>query len=635
MSIKQSRWTLIGISIFLIALTWAVFGQTGNYQFVNYDDPLYVLDNAHVRAGLTWRGIAWAFTHVHSQNWHPLTTMSHMFDCQLFGVNPGAHHLVNVFFHSIAAVLLFILLAQITNSIWASAFVAAVFAIHPLRVESVAWIAERKDVLSGVFFMLTLLAYFRWTRKQTVGRYLAMSILFGCGLMSKPMLITTPIILLLLDYWPLNRSQKSEVRSQKSSNPPWTKLVVEKVPLFVLSIGSCFATLWAQNFALGSTQFLPLQWRVTNALFSYFEYVRQMFWPVDLIPFYVHLENRLEIWRLLIAAISLIALTAIVIVRRKQNPYLLVGWLWYLVMLIPVIGIVQVGLQGHADRYTYLPQIGLDIALVWLIWDLTKSCLPRWSASAKAGRLQKIILSAAAAIVLITLSSLSWKQTTHWRDTEALWRHTLAVTPDSDVAHAGLGGILFVRGQIDESIDHYERALRLRDGNVAAHFGLGRALAAKQKTDPAIFHFQKALSIQPDNIGASNDLGVMFASKGEIREAISAWQQSLSFDPDNADAANNIAWARATAADPDLRDGREALELAQRALRSGGENPVALRTLAAAQAENGQLAEAIATCRRGEELAQKNGDRAMAESLHRCAESFRRGEALRGTQVSH
>jgi Flp pilus assembly protein TadD len=642
-SIKQSRWTLIGISLFLIALTWAVFAQTGNYQFVNYDDPLYVLDNAHVRAGLTWRGIAWAFTHVHSQNWHPLTTISHMLDCQLFGVSPGAHHLVNVFFHSIAAVVLFILLAQITNSIWASAFVAAVFAIHPLRVESVAWIAERKDVLSGVFFMLTLLAYFRWTRKQTVGRYLATSILFACGLMSKPMLITTPIILLLLDYWPLNRSpafakatagrQRSEDSGQNRS--AWSRLLIEKIPLFALSIGSCFATLWAQNFALGSTQFLPLQWRITNALFSYFEYVRQMFWPVDLIPFYVHPENRLENWRLLFAAIILTAVTTIVFIRRRKNPYLIVGWFWYLIMLIPVIGFVQVGLQGHADRYTYLPQIGLDIALVWLIWDLTKSCLPRRSASARAGRPQTIILSAAAAIVLITLSSLSWKQTTHWRDTEALWRHTLAVTPDSDVAHAGLGGILFVRGQIDESIDHYERALRLRDGNVAAHFGLGRSLAAKQKTDAAIFHFQKALSIQPDNIGASNDLGVMFASKGEIREAISAWEQSLSFDPDNADAANNIAWVRATAADPDLRDGREALELAQRALRSGGENPVALRTLAAAQAENGQFAEAIATCRRGEELAQKNGDRAMAESLHNCAESFRRGEALRGTQVSH
>jgi len=233
------------------------------------------------------------------------------------------------------------------------------------------------------------------------------------------------------------------------------------------------------------------------------------------------------------------------------------------------------------------------------------------------------------------LSILSWKQTTYWRNTETLWRRTLAVTPDNDVAHAGLGGILFVRGQIDESIDHYERALRLRDGNVAAHFGLGRALAAKQRTDAAIFHFQKALSIQPDYIAASNDLGVLLASKGEIKEAIAAWEQSLSFDPDNPDAANNVGWVRATVADRDLRDGREALELAQRALRAGGENPVMLRTLAAAQAENGRFAEAIATCQRGEELALRNGDTAMAESLRRCIESFRRGEPLRGTQVSH
>jgi Flp pilus assembly protein TadD len=613
-SIKQSRWTFFGISIFLIALTWAVFVQTGRYQFVNYDDPLYVLDNAHVRAGLTWRGIEWAFTHVHSQNWHPLTTISHMLDCQLFGVNPGAHHLVNVFFHSIAALLLFILLQQMTGRVWLSGFVAAVFAIHPLRVESVAWIAERKDVLSGVFFMLTLIAYVAYTRKRTVGRYLTMSILYACGLMSKPMLITTPLILLLLDYWPLDRFARSTV----------SKRLMEKVPLFALSIGSCIATLWAQNFALGSTEFLPLQWRITNAVFSYFEYVRQMFWPVDLIPFYVHPEGRLEMWRFLFAAIVLIALTAIVFIRRRKNPYLIVGWFWYLIMLIPVIGIVQVGLQGHADRYTYLPQVGLEIALVWLIWDLTKS----W-------RQRKIVLSGAGALVVCTLSILSWKQATHWRDTEALWRHTLAVTPDSDVAHAGLGGILFVRGRIDESIDHYESALRLRDGNVAAHFGLGRALAAKQKTDAAIFHFQKALSIQPDYIGASNDLGVLLASKGEIKEAVAAWEQSLSFDPENADAANNIAWVGATAADGDLRDGRKALKLAQIALRAGGENPVVLRTLAAAQAENGEFAEAIATCQQGEELARRSGDSAMVESLRNCAESFRRGEALRGTQVSH
>ncbi|HYR22993.1 MAG TPA: tetratricopeptide repeat protein [Chthoniobacterales bacterium] len=649
-STKQSRWQFIGVSVLLVAITWAVFGQTFRHQFINYDDPLYVLDNAHVRAGLTGRGIAWAFTHVHSQNWHPLTTISHMLDCQLFGVNPGAHHLVNVFLHSVAAVLLFMLLAQITagpssprdesvrladrtGGIWLSGFVAIVFAIHPLRVESVAWIAERKDVLSGVFFLLTLLAYVAYTRKQSVGRYLMMSILFACGLMSKPMLITTPVILLLLDYWPLKRGQRSDVTGQKKS--AWGKLIVEKIPLFALSAGSFVATLWAQNFALGSTQFLPLQWRVTNAIFSYFEYIRQMFWPVDLIPFYVHPENRLEMWRFFLAAAILIALTVIAFVRRRQNPYLIVGWLWYLIMLVPVIGIVQVGLQGHADRYTYLPQIGLDIALTWLIWDLTKSCLSHRSDPVKAERAQKIVLNSAAALVLGTLSILSWKQTTHWRDTETLWRHTLTVTPDSDVAHAGLGGILFVRGQIDESIDHYEAALRLRDGNAAAHFGLGRALAAKQKTDAAIFHFQKALSIQPDYIGASNDLGVMFASKGEIKEAIAAWEQTLSFDPDNADAANNIAWVRATASDADVRDSKEALELVQRALRVGGENPVVLRTLAAAQAEAGQFEAAIRTCTRAEEIATKNGDLAMAENLRHCLELFRRGEPLHGTQVSH
>jgi protein O-mannosyl-transferase len=619
MNAKPSRWTWYGVVIFLVAITWAIFGQTFWHQFINYDDPLYVLDNAHVRAGLTWRGIAWAFTHIHSQNWHPLTSISHMLDCQLFGLNAGAQHLVNVFFHSIAAALLFIFLQQATQSVWRSAFVAALFAIHPLRVESVAWIAERKDVLSGVFFMATLIAYVAYTRRQSLGRYVWMSILFACGLMSKPMLVTTPIVLLLLDYWPLQRMQRTEDGRQRTA-----KLIIEKIPLFALSAGSVFATLWAQGFALGSTEFLPLKWRITNAVFSYFEYVRQIFWPHDLVPFYVHPENRLELWRVALAAVVLILITVIVLIRRRQNPYLVVGWFWYLIMLVPVIGIVQVGLQGHADRYTYLPQIGLCIALVWLVFDLTKS----W-------RAQKIVLGSAGAFVVATLSILSWKQTAHWRDTETLWRHTLAVSPDNDVAHAGLGGILFVRGQIDEAIEHYESALRLRDGNVAAHFGLGRALAAKHRTDPAISHFQKALNIQPDYIGASNDLGVAFASKGEIQKAIDAWRQTLSFDPDNPDAANNIAWMRATAAEADLRDGKEALELAQRAIRSGGENAVVLRTLAAAQAENGRFAEAIATCERGLELAKKIGDRAMEESLQSCIERYRRGEPLHVTQISH
>ncbi|HZR79413.1 MAG TPA: tetratricopeptide repeat protein [Chthoniobacterales bacterium] len=611
---QQPRWPLWGVCFALVVIVWAVFGQTGRHQFINYDDPLYLIDNAHVRAGVTWNGIAWAFTHVHSQNWHPLTSISHMFDCQLFDLNPGAHHLVNVFFHSIAAALIFVFLRQATGSIWRSAVVAAVFAIHPLRVESVAWISERKDVLSGTFFAATLIAYVVNARKRTLATYLVVLLTFACGLMSKPMLVTTPIVLLLLDYWPLARCRKSDA----------TRLIVEKIPLFALSAGSVAMTLWAQNFALGSTEFLPLKWRIANAVFSCFEYVRQTFWPHDLIPFYVHPENRLEWWRLLLAAVVLLAVTVIAFVRRRQNPYLIVGWFWYLVMLIPVIGIVQVGLQGHADRYTYLPQIGLLIALVWWVWDLTKSLAA-----------QKIILSTAAAAALLILAILSWKQTRHWRDTETLWRHTLAVTPDNDVAHAGLGGILFVRGQIDEAIDNYESALRLRDGNSGAHFGLGRALVQKQKIDEAIVHFQKALEIQPDYIGASNDLGVALASKGELKRAIEAWKQTLSFDPENADANNNIAWIRATASDAGVRDGREALEFAQRAIRFGGENPIVLRTLAAAQGENGAFAEAIATCKRGEELAKRIGDTEMEQNLHVCEESFERGEPLHVTQAAH
>ena len=614
MSTKESWWTRFSIAVFLAAITWAVFGQTFGHLFINYDDPLYVYDNPHVRAGISWSGIGWAFTHIHSQNWHPLTTISHMLDCQLFGLNPGPQHLVNVFWHSCAAILLFILLAQMTNNPWPSGFVAAVFAIHPLRVESVAWIAERKDVLSGFFFMATLLAYVWWTRQRTFRRYLTMAILLACGLMSKPMLVTTPIVFLLIDYWPLHRFEKSNT----------AKLLIEKIPLFALSVGSVFATFWAQNFALGSTQFLPVKWRITNAIFSYFEYARQMFWPVDLIPFYVHPENRLEFWRLAIAILLLIVVTGIAFIRRRQNPYLIVGWLWYLAMLVPVIGIVQVGLQGHADRYTYLPQIGLDIAVVWLVCDLTRSLPSR-----------KIVLSTVSLLVIGALSFLSARQTTYWRDTETLWRHTLAVTPKNDVAQTGLGGILFVHGQIDEAIAHYEQALRLRDGNVAAHFGLAKALTAQQKIDPAIFHLQKALQIQPDYVAASNDLGVLYASKGAINEAIAVWRQTLSFDSDNADAANNIAWMRSTAVDADLRNGAEALELAQRAIRSGGENPVVLRTLAAAQAENGKFAQAIGSAERGETLAARRGDFAMEQNLRSCAEMFRRGEALHITQVSH
>ena len=627
----------LAICLGLLAVTWAVFGQTLHHQFVNYDDPLYVIENPHVRGGLTWQSAAWAFTHVHSQNWHPLTSMSHMLDCDMFGLKPGGHHFVNVLLHSIAVVLLFLVLSEMTGcpssprdesvrladrtgNIWPSAFVAAVFAIHPLRVESVAWIAERKDVLSGVFFMLTLASYLYYTRRPSIGRYLIVAVSLACGLMSKPMLVTTPIVLLLLDYWPIGRNQRSDIRGQRSEgNKGFLWLCLEKIPLFGLSIASCVATLLAQNFALGATGDLPMKWRVTNAIVSYWEYIWQMFWPRDLIPFYLHPEGRLPLWQVVAALAALILITAVALIRRRKNPYLIVGWLWYLVMLVPVIGLIQVGLQGRADRYTYLPQIGLYIAITWLIRDLTAS----W-------RQREVLLGSGAAVVIGALSILSWKQTAHWRDTGSLWRHTLKVTPNSDVAHVGLAGILFVRGQGDEAIAHYRRAIEMRSGNSGAQDGLAAALAAQHKVDEAIEHWQKALEIQPDNLRASNSLALMLVHKGDYAGAVKQWENTLRYDPDDGDAANNAAWVLATSPDPGVRNPGKALELAELAARLGKDrNAGVLRTLAVAYAENGRFDEAISAAEQGLRLAEAAGNTSLASELRRFVELFKQGRSWR------
>jgi protein O-mannosyl-transferase len=619
----------LAIAFVLLVITWSVFGQARHHQFVNYDDPLYVLENPHINAGLSWRSAGWAFTHVHSQNWHPLTSISHMLDVQLFGLEPGWHHCVNVLLHSLAAVLLFLVLEQMTGNIWASAFVAAVFAIHPLRVESVAWIAERKDVLSGVFFMLTLWYYVRWVRQRTPGSYIAMAIAFACGLMSKPMLVTTPVVLLLLDYWPLRRIQNSEFRGQRSEGKNQkaaalpregvARLFLEKIPLFALVAGSVMATLLAQNFALGSPEHLPIKWRITNAIVTYWEYVWQMVWPRDLVPFYLHPEGRLPLWQIAAAAAALLVISAIAFIRRRKNPYFIVGWLWYLVMLLPVIGVIQVGLQGHADRYTYLPQIGLYIAITWFIRDFTAS----W-------RGREIILAPAAALVVGFLAVLSWKQTAHWHDTESLWSYTLGVTPESDVAHVGLAGILAVQGRTDEAIEHYRRAVEMRSGNAGAEDGLARLLAEQRKVDEAIEHWKKALEVQPDNLRASNSLALMYVHRGDYPQAVAQWQNTLAFDPDDADAANNLAWVLATTSDLTVRDPGKALELAHRAAQLTNEdNSSVLRTLAVVYSENRRFDEAIKTAEQALRLAEANGNATLAADLRSCIEIFKEGKTWR------
>ncbi|PYK65973.1 MAG: hypothetical protein DME50_07080 [Verrucomicrobia bacterium] len=607
-------WPTIGICVILAGLTWLVFGQTLWHDFINYDDPRYVYENTTITSGLSISGIAWAFTHIHSLNWHPLTTISHMLDCQLYGLNAGWHHLTNVVLHTLSAMLLVLALQQMTHAVWRSAFVAAVFAIHPLRVESVAWIAERKDVLSGVFFMLTLLAYVYYVRLPDVRRYLIVASLFACGLMSKPMLVTLPFVLLLLDYWPLDR-----IKGQL-----WKRLA-EKIPLLALSAVSSITTFLVQKGAVGRTEELPVLERINNAVVSYVLYVWQMLWPVNLAVFYPHPENRLLLWEIFSSLLLLLCITAVAIALRQKRPYLIMGWLWYLGMLVPVIGLVQVGWQGRADRYTYLPQIGLYISITWAVADLTSL----W-------RRQRTILSAAAILVIGALSLCAWVQTSYWRDSETLFRHALSVTTNNDVAENNLGIVFLGKGKLDEAISFLQSAADLRPDNSPAHENLAKALLQKGRVADALVHYRKLLELQPDNIEVHNIVGTVLAQQGRVREGAEEWQKVLMIEPDNGNAMSNLAWVFATSPDQSLRDGGRAVQLAEQAVRlSGGRIPILFRTLAAAYAENGRFSEAIQTAQQGIELANSQGNVGLANDLQGNIALYQERQPLRDPSLTN
>jgi len=777
----SDRWTVPGVCIFLAAIIWVVFGQTLRHEFVNFDDWVYVYENPEVARGLTLKGIVWAFTHVHSHNWHPLTWISHMLDCQFYGLNPGGHHLTNILLHTATAILLFLVLRRMTGFLWRSAFVAAVFAIHPLRVESVAWVAERKDVLSGLFFMLTLWAYARYAQGVTGGKwqvtrteaaaaapgssrvtrhaslfYCLVLLFFALGLMCKPMLVTLPFVLLLLDYWPLGRvtGDKWQATGEKKGtpstlNPQLSTLLLEKLPLFGLAAASGVVTIFAQTEAIQSFEQISLPLRVGNALTSCVVYLGQMFWPSGLAlpyPFVTRDAGISGVLSLiLLAGIS----TGVFALRRRR--YLLIGWLWYLIMLVPVIGIVQVGAQARADRYTYLPQIGLYVLLTWAVVDLCAGL-----------RNRRVVLGGCATIILVALIFCARVQTAYWRNSESLWAHTLACTSDNYIAHDSLGNALFQKGSVDEAIIHFQKALKinpdyeeacynlgnalfqkgnvdeaivhyqqaleinpvyaeaqnnlgialLRKGNVdeaiihyqkaleikpdhaEAHYNLGNALLQKGRVDEAIVHYQKALEIKPDhaethyNLGnallqkgsvdeaivhyqkaleikpdyaeAHNNLGSALNSqgrfneamvhfqkalgikpgyaeahynlgnallrKGSMDEAIAHYQKALEIKPDYAEAQNNLARVLATSPRASLRNGNQAVELAQQANQlTGGENPVILSTLATAYAEAGRFPEAVETAQRALQLAGTQSNTTLADALRSQLKLYQAG----------
>jgi tetratricopeptide (TPR) repeat protein len=642
------------MGLLLALITLLVYLPAARDGFVNYDDQDYVTENSVVQKGLTWTGIKWAFTTSHASNWHPLTWLSHMADCELFGLNPGAHHLINVLFHTTNAVLLLLLLFRLTGALWPSAFVAALFAWHPLHVESVAWISERKDVLSMFFALLTLLAYVKAVTSDRcqvtrtnpalsrftfhVSRFYWLALFFFVlGLMSKPMLVTLPFVMLLLDCWPLQRlstlNPSARQSTAKTAQPSTCQhLVLEKWPFFLLAAVSCAVTFLVQSQrsgdAVASLELIPLHYRFCNALTSYGLYLLKMVWPVGLAVFYP-LPDRLT-WLLMTAtasAVVLVIISSFVWRAGRAHAYLPVGWLWFLGTLVPVIGLVQVGSAALADRYTYIPSIGVFIAVTFGICGL-------------ADRFQfpKKAIAAAAALILAICLILTENQLRYWHDSETLFAHALAVTKNNHVAHVNLGVALEQKGELNEALAEYRAAeelapelyhihnnlgnlldnlghpnealieyrwaVLLSPGRPSLHNGAGMILAELGRFDEALRQFKEAARLDPAYPWAHLEIGKLRLKQGRDAEAIDEFRAALRIDPDNFQILAYTAHVLAADENPQIRDGRTALVLAIKAkLLTGETQPYVLDALGMACAETGDFTNALEEAQRALDLA--------------------------------
>ncbi len=692
----RQHWRVPAVCLVLAAITFAVFGRTAGFEFLNYDDDRYVYENPVVAKGLTLKGAVWALTYGEIGHWHPLTWLTHMADCQVYGLWAGGHHLTNVALHAVAAVLLFLALREMTGSLWRSAFVAAVFAIHPLRVESVAWIAERKDVLSGVFFMLTLWAYGRYARQPSRWRYAAVALAYALGLLCKNTLVTLPFVLLLLDWWPLHRVTLDGAGGGKVGAARlvglFGGLAKEKIPLFLLSAGSCVATFLVPEQVLDSNR-VPFLERVGNAVVSYGVYLRQMVFPAGLAVPYPNPPNGQPFWKVGLAFVLLAAISMLVLACWKKRPYLLVGWLWYLGMLVPMIGFVQISYYAHADRYTYLPGIGLVLAGTWAVGD--------WSLGWKHRR---AVPGGLMAAVMGALMVCAWIQTAYWKNSETLWNHTLDCTTGNYIAHYSFGVLLDQEGRVDEAITHFQNALQILPAYGAAHNNLGLALLQRERVDEAITHFQRAMQLGPNYMEPCVNLGIALAQKGRVDEAIAQFQKALEIKPNYAEAhcnlgnillqksradeaithfekalqirpgyakahsnlgnallqkgnvteaishfqqalqlepadpwvKNNLAEILATCPEASLRNGHKAVELAEQANElAGGENPIILHTLAAAYAEAGRFSEAVETAQRALHLAGEQSNTRLAGQLQSEMKLFQAGSPFHSPAQTH
>ncbi len=535
----------------LVALTVAAFAGVWRFGFVNFDDPQYVSENPMVLAGLRWSGIVWAFTTGHAANWHPVTWLSHMLDVTIFGPAPGPAHAVNLVLHVANVLLLFEFLRRTTDALWRSAIVAALFAVHPLHVESVAWIAERKDVLSTCFGLLTMIAYVEAARRPRIGPRIAMLACFTLGLMAKPMLVTLPVVLLAIDVWPLRRT-------------PSVALLREKLPLFGLALLAMIATVVTQGRGGAIAPFnpYPLGARVEHAVAAYVSYLVESVWPTKLAVFYP-LPLATATWTFRLALVVIVAVTVEAVRLRRSRPYIFTGWIWYVVMLLPVIGLVQVGGQAMADRYTYLSLVGVLVMVVWTVADLTAR---RRAARAAA--------SLAAATAVIACAVMAHRQLQTWRDSLTLWSHALDVTTDNYRAHNAVGALLVEEGRFDEAIAHLREAVRIEPLYADAHNNLGAAIARTGRFDAAAEEYRVALRISPGLALAHNNLGLALARLTDLPGAIRELREAARLAPDWPDFHYNLAVLLASQGD---RAGAVAELDAVLALRPGYPPAVRLR----------------------------------------------------------
>ena len=692
------------VYVVLVLVTLVAFEQVRKCEFTATDDMKFAAVNPHVQAGLTRASIAYAFTAIAPYpNWMPVTWLSVMLDSQIFGHSSATFHLMNLFYHVLTVLLLFMVLKKMTGTIWRSAFVAAVFAVHPLRVESVAWISERKDVLSGVFWMLTMLAYIRYTQRPSIRRYLPVALALSLGLMAKPMLVTLPCVLLLLDYWPLGRFQwrpqsaaqgfqddKSAVCGYRKASPQ--RLVAEKIPLFMLAAASCIVTYVVQQLegAVKSLDHVPLGARLNNALVSYIAYIGKMIWPTRLAMLYPHPGRNLPVWKPIIALMLLVSVSAGLIYmarRRHELAPLVVGWLWYLGTLVPVIGLVQVGIQRMADRYTYLPSIGISITVAWGVERLFRG----W-------RHRNIMLGISTALLLIIWTLCTRAQVGHWKNTLALFGHTVEVTRNNYSVHYHYGDALFKKGRTDEAAFHFQEALRINPrfekpygglaklfykqgrfdeaisvckkrlrigkpeaaiyhrlgvaytrkgaGSLAiqsfkeclrlnpdsapAHETLARLVMGLKNPDAAIRHLTEAIQLNPNIALTHFNLARALKSKGRTEEAITHFREALRIKPNWEKPMNALAWILATHSDSNLGDPQEALSLALRACELADyQDPGFLDTLAAAYAGAGRFADAVATAEKAVQIIASGDKKERLQKVRERLELYRQGKPYR------